>query len=206
MKYLFLLSIFFLSSCGISTNKYSALIAENNSLRITIDSLTNELNDVKFGSKNLLQEAKEKYSTNEYIQAQEVLTTLITKFPDSKEATPAKTLLQSIKPKAESQLFDAALKNKDVALLKNYISAYPKGRYYKKAASLIKQYQKNDASNNYQSTPTYKKVKKTNANKTYSSSANSGIRTGAICCDGSRSSATGRGACSHHGGVCEWVY
>ena len=32
------------------------------------------------------------------------------------------------------------------------------------------------------------------------------IRTGAICCDGSRSYATGRGACSHHGGVCEWLY
>ena len=31
-------------------------------------------------------------------------------------------------------------------------------------------------------------------------------RVGAICCDGTRSSATGRGACSHHGGVCEWLY
>ncbi len=32
------------------------------------------------------------------------------------------------------------------------------------------------------------------------------IRVGAICCDGSRSYATGRGACSHHGGVCQWLY
>ena len=32
------------------------------------------------------------------------------------------------------------------------------------------------------------------------------VRTGAICRDGTRSSATGRGACSHHGGVREWVY
>lgn len=31
-------------------------------------------------------------------------------------------------------------------------------------------------------------------------------RTGAICHDGSRSSATGRGACSHHGGVAQWLY
>lgn len=31
-------------------------------------------------------------------------------------------------------------------------------------------------------------------------------RTGAVCKDGSRSSATGRGACSHHGGVSRWVY
>ena len=32
------------------------------------------------------------------------------------------------------------------------------------------------------------------------------IRVGAICMDGWRSSATGRGACSHHDGVREWVY
>lgn len=31
-------------------------------------------------------------------------------------------------------------------------------------------------------------------------------RVGAICGDGSRSSATGRGACSRHGGVAEWLY
>ena len=34
----------------------------------------------------------------------------------------------------------------------------------------------------------------------------SGGRTGAICRDGWRSSATGRGACSHHGGVGYWLY
>jgi hypothetical protein len=33
-----------------------------------------------------------------------------------------------------------------------------------------------------------------------------GTRCGAVCNDGSRSSATGRGACSHHGGVAYWVY
>lgn len=31
------------------------------------------------------------------------------------------------------------------------------------------------------------------------------IRTGAVCRDGTRSSATGRGACSHHGGVSYWL-
>ena len=30
-------------------------------------------------------------------------------------------------------------------------------------------------------------------------------RVGAICRDGTRSSATGRGACSHHGGVDHWI-
>ena len=38
-----------------------------------------------------------------------------------------------------------------------------------------------------------------------SSSGNSG-RTGAMCRDGTRSSATGSGACSWHGGVWYWLY
>jgi len=36
--------------------------------------------------------------------------------------------------------------------------------------------------------------------------APSGTRTGAICRDGWASDATGRGACSHHGGVDHWTY
>lgn len=36
--------------------------------------------------------------------------------------------------------------------------------------------------------------------------APSGGRTGAVCRDGSTSGATGRGACSHHGGVDHWLY
>lgn len=32
------------------------------------------------------------------------------------------------------------------------------------------------------------------------------VRVGAICMDGTKSYATGRGACSHHGGVDYWLY
>lgn len=35
---------------------------------------------------------------------------------------------------------------------------------------------------------------------------NSAFRIGAICNDGTRSNATGRGACSWHGGVAFWLY
>jgi endonuclease YncB( thermonuclease family) len=38
-----------------------------------------------------------------------------------------------------------------------------------------------------------------------SASPSACVRTGAICSDGWRSSATGRGACSHHGGVAQWL-
>ena len=34
----------------------------------------------------------------------------------------------------------------------------------------------------------------------------SGVRIGATCSDGSHSTATGSGACSHHGGVAYWLY
>lgn len=39
----------------------------------------------------------------------------------------------------------------------------------------------------------------------YTAPNNSGYRSGAICRDGTRSYATGRGACSHHGGVSVWL-
>jgi len=39
-----------------------------------------------------------------------------------------------------------------------------------------------------------------------SSSQTSSGRTGATCKDGSHSNATGSGACSHHGGVAQWLY
>lgn len=40
----------------------------------------------------------------------------------------------------------------------------------------------------------------------YTYNNNYNVRTGAICRDGWHSSATGRGACSHHGGVSYWLY
>lgn len=46
--------------------------------------------------------------------------------------------------------------------------------------------------------------------QTYSAPAptqtQSSVRTGATCKDGSHSTATGSGACSHHGGVAVWLY
>jgi hypothetical protein len=41
---------------------------------------------------------------------------------------------------------------------------------------------------------------------TPSQSSATGQRIGAVCADGSHSSATSSGACSHHGGVAYWLY
>ena len=38
------------------------------------------------------------------------------------------------------------------------------------------------------------------------SDSTSGVRIGAVCNDGTTSTATGSGACSHHGGVDYWLY
>ena len=47
---------------------------------------------------------------------------------------------------------------------------------------------------------TFKDIRKGHAEIYYTM-----VRTGAICKDGTRSKATGRGACSHHGGVARWI-
>lgn len=39
-----------------------------------------------------------------------------------------------------------------------------------------------------------------------SPTAATGTRIGAVCKDGTRTDATGSGACSHHGGVDYWLY
>ncbi|MBQ3320861.1 G5 domain-containing protein [Candidatus Saccharibacteria bacterium] len=49
-------------------------------------------------------------------------------------------------------------------------------------------------------------VAPTTPQSTSASTYNNGARTGAICKDGWHSTATGRGACSHHGGVLYWLY
>lgn len=48
------------------------------------------------------------------------------------------------------------------------------------------------------------KTSETSASKK-SKATTSTKRIGAKCRDGSTSAATGRGACSHHGGVAEWI-
>jgi len=37
-------------------------------------------------------------------------------------------------------------------------------------------------------------------------SSSPGVRIGAVCKDGTTSTATGSGACSSHGGVDHWIY
>ncbi|MCM4171832.1 hypothetical protein DHD32_10090 [Arenibacter sp. TNZ] len=57
----------------------------------------------------------------------------------------------------------------------------------------------NKSKSDYLQTPSIKTSSKTKIN-------NVKVRIGSVCNDGSTSRATGRGACSHHGGVDYWLY
>jgi uncharacterized lipoprotein YehR (DUF1307 family) len=155
------------TGCGFS-DENRTLKTENATLKIKIDSLANELNNLKFTATNLLEEAKTKIKNKEFLESKELLTSIIEKYPTSNECTIAKRLLKKYK-----ENYTAI--NPETSVSYNYTSSEKNSPHY-----------------------TYKK-KKSN----YQASS---IRVGAKCCDGTTSSATGRGACSHHGGVCEWLY
>jgi len=206
MKYLVIISVLFFSACEFSSRQYVDLKFEISLLKGRIDSLKQELDDLKFGAKNLLKEAKLYETANNFIRAKTVLVDLISKYPDSKEYNSAISFLKIISPKAETQLFFNAEKSKNLELLKAYTSEYPKGKYYIKATGLIRNQQvKNNSITEAPKITTYQSVKKITYQEKQSNKS-PGERIGAICCDGTRSYATGRGACSHHGGVCKWLY
>lgn len=56
----------------------------------------------------------------------------------------------------------------------------------------------------YEAPPQKQSIRSAPSTQAPKSSSNG--RTGAICSDGTHSNATGRGACSHHGGVSQWLY
>lgn len=318
MKYvlIYLLSILTLTSCGISEEKYNSLSFENRKLRDSIQTLTNELNDLKFGSTTILKRAKIKIDNNEYLEAKTLLENILDKYVSSKETSKARILLKEIIPKIEEQKFLLAEKEESKTKLEEYISEFPNGRFindvkkllvkfevketfanasYKSLPSFSKEYDYNSEetalnstikvenntessiillfsgpeqvkielpskrkgnvqlsngnykivaivdgsekyaredyfegnyavvyegtrsqpnnstnTNSYNSYPSnnnkYNNNSYNSQSRSYNNNSNNSRRVGAICCDGTRSYATGRGACSHHGGVCQWLY
>jgi len=77
-------------SCnGISQDEYEELKAENQSLK-------SELNEFKFGSANLLSNAKKMIAGKSFENARSEINSLLEKHPDSKEAKEAKELLKDL--------------------------------------------------------------------------------------------------------------
>jgi hypothetical protein len=60
--------------------------------------------------------------------------------------------------------------------------------------------------NSFQSNTNNTNYKPSKSNTNTYNYENVKVRVGAVCRDGTTSTATGRGACSHHGGVDYWLY
>ena len=77
----------------------------------------------------------------------------------------------------------------------------------KPITEIITYYDYYEPYNSYIPESTYQPTTNFNSVNTYQTTApaSDGVRTGAMCNDGTTSSATGRGACSRHGGVNYWL-
>lgn len=206
------------SSCQYSNNQLNAVKEDNIILRKKIDSLTQALNELKDNPAIILADIKNSIQSKKYTEARSTLKDLIKKYPATNESAVGRKLLPSIEYKANAEIlaeekivFNDAINKKDVSLLQSYIEKYPSGKYVSKAKKAVRQleiettsYGTASPSTNYASPTIYESAKP--AKKQRSQKISSGERTGALCCDGTTSSATGRGACSHHGGVCQWLY
>lgn len=138
MKTIYCLSVlltFF--SCGVPEEQYQSLQNKNKSLQAEVDTLNNQLNDLKFGASALLKKAKLKIDDQDYGSAKDLLTTIVEKYYSSKEALAAKNLLKTVNPKIEELVFNRAESHNGINSLESYIQQYPDGKFVKDAKDLI---------------------------------------------------------------------
>lgn len=254
---IFLLITIFVLNCT-SEERYNRLINENQSLNIQIDTLTAQIQNLKFGASTLLSKAKLKIEERRFDEAKLTLTNIVENFSNSTEAYSALKLLKLVNFQIETEFFSKAKQDTSCVQITEYLKNYPEGKYAKEANIIIEekswknllvnhplaklkefkenfpnstritnvqnviddienrinsQSTQNSSNENYNeydnqnvktSYPSYQSTNSYNNQQTKSNY--SARRTGAICRDGTRSYATGRGACSHHGGVSEWIY
>lgn len=134
---LFILCSFY--ACGVPDEQYNALKNENLLLQAKIDTLTNEVNDLKFGAEALLKKAKLKMNNGEYQAAKELLTTITEKYYNSSEALTARDLIIEVIPKIEESAFEIARSNPGTSLLESYIQQYPNGRFLNMALQILEE-------------------------------------------------------------------
>ena len=133
----YIITLFLFFSCGVPEERYQALENENKTLQAKVDTLNDQLNDLKFGASSLLKKAKLKIDDQDYNTAKDLLTTIVDKYYNSKEAIVAKNLLKTVNPKIEEIVFNKAESDIGVNSLESYIQQYPDGRFVKDAKDLI---------------------------------------------------------------------
>jgi outer membrane protein assembly factor BamD (BamD/ComL family) len=201
MKIFAILLILLIVACGVPQEKYNSLELQTEALKRQTDSLMALVEELQKTPATLLAEAKTKIKAEEYKEAKNTLTRVFVIKTSTKQNAEAVKLFRTAETGLETIAYVNISNSMNVDDLKSFITRYPKSRYASKIKSHIKKYTSYQTSSipisSYSSSaPVYheKKIK------------SSSQRVGAICNDGTRSYATGRGACSHHGGVREWLY
>jgi TolA-binding protein len=138
-RYALLFLMFSFFGCGVSDEQYNTLKNENLALQARIDTLTNEVNDLKFGAEALLKKARLKINAGEYQAAKELLTTITDKYYNSNEALTARNLIIEVIPKIEESDFVTASNDPGTSLLESHIQQYPNGRFLSTAQQLLEE-------------------------------------------------------------------
>jgi outer membrane protein assembly factor BamD (BamD/ComL family) len=192
-----LVLIMFLGSCDSSTD-VTNLKTENLALQEKVASMEAEIAELKKTPNDLLNDVKNDIRNGEIRKAKENLGKIAASQLTSRQVDNINKLLSAVNSKLEQKDYQN-LSESDTSLYRDFINNYPKSRYVsgvRKKLNRLRHVQ--SVSSNYpDNTRSYRKKRYSNYGTT---------RVGAICCDGTRSYATGRGACSHHGGVCQWLY
>lgn len=125
-----------LCSC-VSESKYQKLLNEkegmaytNKELKQKIDNLEAEIEELKFGAKNLFSDGEEFYKAKDYRQAKNKFETLLQKHPSNPLSIKIKPLLVDID---DQILWQEVLNKEDIKLVDEYLTQYPNGQFLGKA-------------------------------------------------------------------------
>jgi len=140
--YRFILITLFIYSfcqCGVPDHQYQDLLDKNFELQKRIDTLSAQLNDLKFGPSSILKKAKLAIRNEQYDSAQLLLFKITNKYYQSKEATKAQNILKEIAPKIERAFYQKARNDTGIYSLQEYLNRYPDGMFTFSAKSIIQE-------------------------------------------------------------------
>ncbi|MDB5198754.1 MAG: hypothetical protein JWO92_717 [Chitinophagaceae bacterium] len=204
MKFInLLLLIILLGSCE-SSDKVKNLTDERNALQLKVNSLEAEIAELTKTPDDLVNDVKANVRNGELATAKQSLVKITSRQLSSRLLSDVNKLLAVVNTKLEEKDYQSLLES-DTTLYSDFIHNYPKSKYSGIVRKKLKKFrQVQQAASDYTdntSTNNTKAYRQKRYSKSYGTT-----RIGAMCCDGTRSYATGRGACSHHGGVCQWLY
>lgn len=94
--FLTLATVLLITRCVGDREEIDRLRADNQRLNAELAALKSELDQIKFGPKNLLNSANVAANEHHYEEAERILQDLLAKYPISDEATSAKQILNTV--------------------------------------------------------------------------------------------------------------